>query len=114
MYVSVLWEATGPGTVFSPSCPSTNLFIISALLALLFSLMHVFLSLLLFEAYRTKNNRHIAMGWVAHFAISLLTMANLKGGYCVGSVAPIGFLVSILGGYSIYTILRSDAIQKID
>jgi len=114
MYTSVLWEATGPGTVFSPSCPTTNLFIISALLALLFSTMHIFLSLLLFDAFRMKDRRAIAIGWGAHLVISFLSTANLPGGQCAGSVVPIALLVTALGGYSVYKILHSDAIRRKD
>ena len=29
MYTSILWESTGPGSLFSPACPSTSLFMVS-------------------------------------------------------------------------------------
>jgi hypothetical protein len=29
MYTSLLWEATGPATLFSEACPETNLFIVN-------------------------------------------------------------------------------------
>jgi len=112
MYTSILWESTGPGSLFSPACPSTSLFMVSAMLALCFVLLHIFQSMIAFEAYRLRSYRDVAVVWSSHLLASLLSLANLKGGSCAGSVVPI-FIVSVLTGvYSIFTILRSNSLAK--
>jgi len=99
-YVSVLWEAMGPGSYFCPACPSTSLFIMSALQSFCFILFHVFWSVIAFDGY--KQSSKVKMGGViaCHLIASLLTMLNLKGGSCAASVVLLFLILAILLIYS--------------
>jgi len=112
MYTSVLWEAMGPGSLFSPACPGTSLFIISAIIALGFVLLHIFQSIIAFEAFRLKSKPRMAVVWSSHLAASLLSLANLPGGSCAGSIVPIYLIVAAVGGFAIYSILHSNTMVK--
>jgi len=112
MYTSILWDATGPGTLFSPACPKISLFMTSSLLALLFLSLHVFQSIIAFEGFRLKSYPKLAVVWGSHLLASLLSLANLPGGSCAGSLVPIFLVSAATGVFSVATILRSDSVTR--
>eukprot|EP01113_Clastostelium_recurvatum_P028098 TRINITY_DN3401_c0_g2_i4.p1 TRINITY_DN3401_c0_g2~~TRINITY_DN3401_c0_g2_i4.p1 ORF type:complete len:291 (+),score=69.24 TRINITY_DN3401_c0_g2_i4:56-928(+) len=114
MYTSVLWEASGPGSMFSQACPNTSLFMVSALITSLFVVLHVFLSIIGFEGFRTKNKALMASAWVIHLVAAFLTMANLNGGNCAGSIIPIFILVVLAGIVTRWAVLRSGFVRVKD
>jgi len=85
-YLSVLWDATGPGSYFSPACPSISLFLINALLSFCFILLHIMWSIVAFDGFREKS--YVKMGGVVlcHLVSSFLTLLNLPGGSCIATV----------------------------
>jgi len=112
MYISILWDGSGPGTLFSPACPTVSLYIVSAFLALFFVMLHIFQSIIAFEAFRLKSYLKMAVVWGSHLLASLLSLSNLEGGSCVGSTLPIFLLTAGTGIYSIWTIVKSDAVNR--
>jgi len=85
-YVSVLWESMGPGSYFSPSCPSVSIFPLSAVYAFCFILLHTFWYIIAFFAFKEKSYWKIGAVVGTHFMASLFTMLNLAGASCVAAV----------------------------
>jgi len=112
MYTSILWEASGPGALFSAACPKTSLFMVSAVISLCFVLLHIFQSIIAFEAFRLKSYPRMVVVWASHTVASLLSLANLPGGSCGGSLLPILGVTLATGIYSIFTIVKSDAVTR--
>ncbi|KAF2073363.1 hypothetical protein CYY_005333 [Polysphondylium violaceum] len=113
MYASILWESTGPGALFSESCPTVNLFMISALTTLFITILHVAFNILAFQGYRSKKYHLVLYVLLAHFAVSYLTLLNQKKS-CIGSLVPITGITIFTVIFSIYSLLRSDSITKIN
>jgi len=112
MYASILWDATGPGASFSPACPKTSLFMVSSVLASCLILLHVFQSIIAFEAFGMKSFPRMGVVWASHLVTSLLSLANLPGGACAGSLIPIIGVTIATGVYSVFTLFRSDSITR--
>jgi len=110
-YLSILWDATGPGTYFSPSCPSVSLFLISALLSFCFILFHVLWSIVAFEGFREKNYKKMGGVVACHLVASLLTLLNLPGGSCVASVILLFLLLIASAVVSWILISRSTSLR---
>src|SRR5688572_22993535 len=72
MHVAPLFHATGPGFLGAPACPTINVFYISALITLGFSLLHICWSLLSFDAMLRKSFFHFAFVIFTHLAASLM------------------------------------------
>jgi len=99
-YVSILWEAIGPGSYFAPSCPSVNIFILSALHAFIFILLHVLWSIVAFDGYRTGSKLQMGLTVTCHYVASILTLLNLPGGSCVAALL---LSFALLVGWAFYT-----------
>jgi anterior pharynx defective protein 1 len=91
LFASVVWHGSGPGFLPAPACPSLSLFYLSALTALLFTLLHMALSVLAFDAYTRRVWWRVAFVVLAHLTASYLTLLNEAGGSCYAA------LFSILG-----------------
>jgi len=98
-YITILWEALGPGTYFSPSCPSVSLFLISAILSCIFILFHILWSIVAFDGFKQRDYLKIASVPICHIIASYLTLLNLPGANCIASVI---LLVVLLIAYSFY------------
>jgi len=105
-YVSVLWDSLGPGTAFSPSCPTVSLFLLSALYSLFFILFHIFWAVLSFDAYRKSNWKMIGAVAGSHLVASLLTMLNLPGASCFAALFLLFALLVGVGIWTLQTVLR--------
>ncbi|EFA85695.1 gamma-secretase subunit Aph-1 [Heterostelium album PN500] len=98
MYGTILWEAQGPGNLFSPACPTVSLFILSAIYALCFSLLHIAWNITAFQGYRTKNYFNVGVVLLSHFAASYFIEAAM---------------VPTVIGYTFRTMIKGDSITKI-
>jgi anterior pharynx defective protein 1 len=87
--VPVIWEALGPGTLFAAACPSASLFTLAAIHGMLFSLLHMVLSVVAFVAYEFRRWLLIAVLWGAHFSASYVTLFNDPRAHCAGSIAAV-------------------------
>jgi len=85
-YVTVMWEAAGPASAFSPACPSVNLFLTSALMSLCFILLNVFWTIISFDGLRQKSWSKMAGVVGSHFLASFLSLLNMKGGSCYTAI----------------------------
>jgi len=89
MYTTLLWDATGPGTLPSPACPQTDLFVVSSVHALCFSLLAVVHSVVAFDALRAwrtlRGKLQLGAVVLTHAAASAITLLNGDGGSCVAS-----------------------------
>jgi len=96
-YVTVLWEAIGPASSFSPACPNVNLFLTSALLSLCFILLNVFWTIISFDGFRRRS--WLKMGGVvgSHLIASFLTLLNVKGGSCYTAIILEFILLAVVG-----------------
>eukprot|EP00727_Mastigamoeba_balamuthi_P010019 m51a1_g564 hypothetical protein (239) ;mRNA; f:501483-502679 len=98
MYLPVMWEAKGAATLFSSACPSSSLFSINAVLALEFSLLHVLMMVVAFEAYAERRVWLMITLFLTHYAASMLTLINSESGSCVASILSVlGVLLGLFG-----------------
>eukprot|EP01132_Coremiostelium_polycephalum_P009979 gene9979-12231_t len=112
MYGSIMWDSSGPGNLFSAACPSISLFMLSAIITLCQTLLHISFNVLAFQGYRTRRYIYVILVFIGHIAISYLTLFNLNK-TCTGSTVPIVGLTSIFAIFTFYTLLRGDSIAKI-
>jgi len=75
-YATILWDAQGPGALFSKACPGVSLFLLSAIYALFFSIFHVFSSFIAFDAYEKQSSFWIGAIGIAHLALSYFSLFN--------------------------------------
>jgi anterior pharynx defective protein 1 len=97
-YVSILWSGIGPGTYYSDTCPSVNIFIISALFSMVFILFHALWAVVAFEGFKTKKYFRVGIVVGCHLLVSLLTLLNFV--HCAASLV---LLFLILFGFTCYT-----------
>eukprot|EP01103_Thecamoeba_quadrilineata_P003777 TRINITY_DN13516_c0_g1_i1.p1 TRINITY_DN13516_c0_g1~~TRINITY_DN13516_c0_g1_i1.p1 ORF type:complete len:248 (+),score=7.60 TRINITY_DN13516_c0_g1_i1:33-776(+) len=101
MYVSVLWESLGPGTLFSAACPSLSVFIVSSLYGLCFVLQHLCFAIISFEGFRKISYPMTAFVVVTHLLASLFTVIGQVGGTSACSTGislEFGLLLIIIAG----------------
>jgi len=99
-YLTLLWEATGPASYFSPSCPSVSIFILSALQSFCFILFHCMWSVVAFNGFRERNFWKMGGVVLCHLLASMLTLLNITGGSCVAALV---LLFALLIGFAIVT-----------
>ena len=77
LYAGVLWSGWGPGTLLSESCFSCSFFIVGAITALSWTILHVGWTILCHRGYLLgKLNIRIFIVVVDHLIVSYLTMFN--------------------------------------
>eukprot|EP01105_Mastigella_eilhardi_P006429 TRINITY_DN18007_c0_g1_i1.p1 TRINITY_DN18007_c0_g1~~TRINITY_DN18007_c0_g1_i1.p1 ORF type:complete len:264 (-),score=74.27 TRINITY_DN18007_c0_g1_i1:49-777(-) len=111
-YASLLSESTGPGALFSPSCPGMSLFMVSSLLAFEFLIMHIAFSVIAFESYRWRKWHYVAYLWVAHYSASFMTMLNDPKASCVGAILGVGVVMLATVAVAIRVVLISPALLR--
>jgi len=99
-FLSVLWDATGPGSYFSPSCPTISLFLVNAIMSFCFILLHCLWSVVALDGFRERNYKKMGAVVLSHLIASLLTLINLPWGNCVASIL---LLIGLLIGTAIVT-----------
>ncbi|EGG21148.1 gamma-secretase subunit Aph-1 [Cavenderia fasciculata] len=111
MYGTIMWDSQGPGNLFSAACPTVSLFMISAILALCISLLHIAWNVIAFQGFRSKKYYLVAFVIICHYLISYLTLLNIKKS-CEGSVVSIGIITILTIAFCFRTLLNSDSISK--
>ena len=119
MYTSLLWEATGPATLFSKACAGTDLFTIGALYALAFSLLHVMWSVVAFDAFRQLRSRTGTLQFagvvVSHLAASLVSLFNASpGGNCVVGLLGVYVVFSLTAVATVRIVLKTYVVSAAD
>ncbi|EGC31825.1 hypothetical protein DICPUDRAFT_39331 [Dictyostelium purpureum] len=112
MFGSILWESTGPGTMFSPACPTVNLFMLSSIITLCMTILHVVYNVLAFQGYRSRKYHLVVYVVIVHFLTSFLTLLNQPSKSCIGSVLPISLITIFSVCFCLYSLLKSDSITK--
>ena len=89
-----------PGTVYTEMCPAMSLYLTTALLCCFFSLLHVILMVLAFDAYREGSSVAGAMVLLFHFAASFVSFRSqeVENG-CLQSVLGELILSVMCGAY---------------
>ena len=70
IYASIFAEATGPGVVFSATCPYMSTFVFSAWHACLLNIAHVALSVISFDAWQRRYWPKLTVLWMLHFVVA--------------------------------------------
>merc|ERR1712232_820710 len=76
MYAGVLWEALGPATLMSKSCPTASVFAISAILAMAWTILHTLWAIVAFHGYYEKSKWRVGLVFISHLILSLFTTIN--------------------------------------
>jgi len=70
MQAPTLFSAVGPADLPAPGCPSVSAFHIQALVTLPMALLHILLTIVLFDAYQRKSWLLIGLSIFLHFVAS--------------------------------------------
>ena len=79
MYGSILWDAKGTGSYYLGSCEMLPLFVTSAVIGGIISILDVCWTIIAFEGYRTRSYVKIIFVISAHFASSFLVSGKYVG-----------------------------------
>eukprot|EP01116_Phalansterium_solitarium_P001043 TRINITY_DN10846_c0_g1_i1.p1 TRINITY_DN10846_c0_g1~~TRINITY_DN10846_c0_g1_i1.p1 ORF type:complete len:275 (+),score=3.51 TRINITY_DN10846_c0_g1_i1:109-825(+) len=105
-FVTLLFEATGPGSFFPlPSCPSTSIFLVLALFSFCFILLHCFWYVVFFEGYKQRNWFKMVGVVIGHLIASYITMLNVAGGNCVAAIIVLFVLTALTGGATLFLVV---------
>eukprot|EP01090_Pellita_catalonica_P012083 TRINITY_DN254_c0_g1_i1.p1 TRINITY_DN254_c0_g1~~TRINITY_DN254_c0_g1_i1.p1 ORF type:complete len:251 (-),score=15.98 TRINITY_DN254_c0_g1_i1:53-805(-) len=105
MYGSVLvWATEGAGTLVTLACPQISLFLLAAIFALAFMTMHVFFSVISFDAFKESKWKNFVLksgGMViGHLVLSFLTLLNQQGGNCYASIILVYLVLAVIGVFA--------------
>jgi len=92
---SILAFSTGPGTIFSDTCPHFSTFVISAWNAFFMNIFHIFLMVIAFDGYRRRSPVIIAGVVLTHLAAGLLTLFYLRMDGCYYVLPSIAVIVCL-------------------
>eukprot|EP01119_Soliformovum_irregulare_P007631 TRINITY_DN2007_c0_g1_i2.p1 TRINITY_DN2007_c0_g1~~TRINITY_DN2007_c0_g1_i2.p1 ORF type:complete len:210 (-),score=28.69 TRINITY_DN2007_c0_g1_i2:65-694(-) len=96
-YVTILMNATGPAAAFVPSCPSVNLFAFGAFMALCWIFLHIFWSVLAYDAFKNRTWWLLGVVALSHLISAFLTTLNVHGGNCWAGLILNYLMMIILG-----------------
>jgi len=97
LYTSIMWGSTGPGFFPTPACKSISVFHIGSLNAQAFIMLHVLWTIIGFDAYLRRTWWKIGFILVSHLLASFLTLFNLHGGSCLGSILGVYAVLGFVG-----------------
>jgi len=103
---SILAFSTGPGTLFSDTCPHFSTFVISAWNAFLMNIFHIFLMIIAFDGYRRRSPIIIACVIIAHLITGLLTLVYLQKNGCFYVLPSIFVVVCLTCSWMIWVVTR--------
>eukprot|EP01107_Rhizomastix_libera_P009439 TRINITY_DN25547_c0_g1_i1.p1 TRINITY_DN25547_c0_g1~~TRINITY_DN25547_c0_g1_i1.p1 ORF type:complete len:232 (+),score=31.84 TRINITY_DN25547_c0_g1_i1:98-697(+) len=101
-YITVLWEAAGPADLYTETCSSSSLFVISGLNALGMNLLNIVLSVITVESFCLDKKFFILLVFILHYGASYFTLLNYVN--CYASFLLI-FLLVIIGLISLFLLL---------
>eukprot|EP01087_Luapelamoeba_hula_P012127 TRINITY_DN3370_c0_g1_i1.p1 TRINITY_DN3370_c0_g1~~TRINITY_DN3370_c0_g1_i1.p1 ORF type:complete len:356 (-),score=63.63 TRINITY_DN3370_c0_g1_i1:23-1090(-) len=118
MYGSIWVDGVGPGCLFSPACPSVNLFVYSAMISVATTFMHVCLSIMSFDAFdrslpRANRIFKTCTIIIAHLLISYFSLLNEDWGHCAAALALVYVAVLLLAGFTIPLALSSPVFLRV-
>jgi len=103
-YISILFDATGPGSFYLPTCPGVSVFILSALHSLAFVILHQAWAIISFEGWKATESKvtkksgafKIILVFILHLASSYMTMVNNTN--CIGAIIAlyITLIISVI------------------
>jgi hypothetical protein len=119
MYALTMYGQVGsytlsePGTVYTEMCPAVSLYLTTSLLCCFFSLLHVMLMILAFDAYREGSQFGSAMIVSFHMGASLISLRSqhvVNG--CLQSVFGELVLSVICGAYLVAVAKRRGGMDR--
>eukprot|EP01114_Cavostelium_apophysatum_P019378 TRINITY_DN6230_c0_g1_i1.p1 TRINITY_DN6230_c0_g1~~TRINITY_DN6230_c0_g1_i1.p1 ORF type:complete len:240 (-),score=25.49 TRINITY_DN6230_c0_g1_i1:50-769(-) len=110
-YVSVLWEALGPGTYYTAACPSVSLFLLNAIFSFCFITFHMLWSVVAYDGYRVRDWKKMGAVVLCHVAASYLTLLN--GVSCIAGIILVILLLLAFSGYTWYVMMRSSMLTPL-
>lgn len=93
--LSLLTPAFGPATYFVDRCSQIPFFLVSAIIALAFVMIHTFSMVIAFNGYAEGNKVDQIFVPSVHFAAGLVTLVNFASGGCIVSI-PLLYFIAIL------------------
>lgn len=106
-YLGSLMTARGPGSLFTPGCNATSLFLVNGLSALAFLLLDVFFMVIAFYGY--ERGRYVWPAGVlgAHVLAGLWTLLFQAHGLCGLAMFALYATVLAVGGAFAYVLLQT-------
>lgn len=116
MYGGVLGASTEPGDYFTEACPKVSGFIVSAMLALLYQVLHIALSILMLDAVRRQQSERYGFFFrlisimLMHLAVSLLSLLNTDAdmGGCKSGITLMTVAVVLICAAGVLTVRKKD------
>ena len=93
--ISLLTPAFGPATYFVDRCSRVPFFLLSAIIALAFVIIHTFSMVIAFNGYTEGNKVDQYFVPIVHVVAGMVTLVNLAPGGCAVGI-PLLYLVAIL------------------
>uniref|UniRef100_A0A6B2LHC0 Gamma-secretase subunit Aph-1 n=1 Tax=Arcella intermedia TaxID=1963864 RepID=A0A6B2LHC0_9EUKA len=110
-YVAALFHATGPGLLSSPSCPTTSVFYINALIMVALCFAHIVWNVIAFDGYNQGAYWKPLIVLVLHIlsAVMAVVVEGFNGG-CIVSVCLIWLLFVIAVFFLWWTLGRNNSL----
>lgn len=105
-YGALLPQSLESGQIFTDKCSPLSLVVLSAWMALAYNCFHLCFMLIGFDAYRHRSTFKIAVLWLLHYCVSLLSLGSTVENGCTW-VLPLEMLLVVAIG--VYTIRMCNA-----
>lgn len=110
MYGAVIFASVGEPTFFLDSCPQLSVFTWTAVMALLYNVLHVTLTVIALDAWRNARTRSgramLFLPFLVHLVFGLMTLSTASAGGCV-IVLPIAAVIVAATVVLVWRIERS-------
>jgi len=106
MYGALIFASIGEPTFFLASCPQLSIFSWTAILALLYNVLHVTLTIMALDAFRKGSRALLLLPLAVHLTFGLLTLDTANSSGCV-VVLPLAAAIVGLTILNVYFIERS-------
>jgi len=102
LYGALLAASNGNGDIFVDSCPSVPLILVASLIALLFTILDVILTVFAFIAEKMRSVAIVVVVLFIHAIASLSTLANQNAHGCSTSLISIFVIVILSAGLLVW------------
>ncbi|KAL1811019.1 hypothetical protein ACET3Z_021084 [Daucus carota] len=92
--LSLLTPAFGPATFYVQKCSQMPFFLVSAMIALAFVIIHTFSMVIAFKGFAEQNKVDQLFVPIVHLVAGMLTLVNLASGGCMIGI-PMLYLVAL-------------------
>jgi len=103
IYGSVISHSWGSGTLFSEACPQISAFVVAAVNASIFGLLHIVVMIAAFDAYRRESRNRILFVLLTFILASLIPMLTPQAG-CSVSLPLLGTVLLIASIYTTHVV----------